>query len=265
MIRALGPSMNMGATLTAATGSNMGRGVLTSRAVVRRRPSSFQLAFRKISKPLLRHPTVLAGTSVSLRYMIGDLVVQKLTCDDDIDPVRTLLFGTFGLTYASTIGYTVYNRLYACRFFAGRPLLTAAVDVVSHMPLLYFPAFYVIREMALCPDRRLITEQPLSLVKAGLATARQNAYGDFKAGAGFWFPCHVINFVFFPLHLRQPVMAFVGLAWAMLLSTMRGATHDSTSPEVSDKTNAKNGLAKHVMEDWKTFSTPGGFKVSIGL
>lgn len=265
MIRALGPSMNMGATLSAATGSNVGRGVLMSNAVFRRSPSGFRLAFRKLTKPLLRHPTIVAGTSVSLRYMIGDLLVQKVTTDEDIDPVRTLLFGTFGMAYASTIGYTVYNRLYACRLFVGRPLLTAAVDVVTHMPLLYFPAFYIIREMALCPDRRLITEQPLSLIKSGLATARQNSFDDIKAGVGFWFPCHVVNFMFFPLHLRQPIMAFVGLAWAMLLSTMRGSKADLKSTTSSKPLSGNVALTTHIMEDWKTFSTPTGFTVSIGL
>lgn len=64
---------------------------------------------------------------------------------------RSLLFSAFGFFYASSIGYTVYNRVYPRLFGAGRPVTTALCDIMTNCPFLYFPMFYVAKAFAFTP------------------------------------------------------------------------------------------------------------------
>lgn len=185
-----------------------------------------------------------------MRYILGDCCVQY-ACDEPWDPVRTLLFASFGFSYASTAGYVVYNRIYALRALATRPVLTAFIDCLTNMPMLYFPAFYVAREFALCTDNRGI-EDPLAVAKSGLARARGNLGEDIVMGGAFWFPFHIVNFTLFPIHLRQPVMAVVGFGWATLLSLVRG----NLSSEDTNKDNVGYRVAALSKEGYQTLLSP---------
>jgi len=164
-----------------------------------------------------KHPVIVAGGSTCIRYILGDTVVQLSTKDKDeeFNYIRTLCFALFGYSYASTIGYRVYNCLYPALGWS--PLRAALADVFVQMPVLYFPLFYAWREFALS-DPTQWTKQPLQIVQNGLSAFRHNLVDDVVLGAKFWIPAHIINFKYVPIHYRQPFIGVIGFAWAMILS-----------------------------------------------
>jgi len=174
-----------------------------------------------------RNPVKVAGLVIGMRYGLGDLVIQMVSSSSsssrlEFDPLRTLMFGAFGATYAMTLGYGVYNMLYPLAFRRVHPIITALFDCTIHSPFLYFPMFYMFNasyEAIKLQEKRHHT--PKQIAQDGYQTWKSSFSRDFKACVAFWLPVNSINFSFVALHFRQPYMAVTGFAWAMILSAMQ--------------------------------------------
>jgi hypothetical protein len=91
------------------------------------------------------------------------------------------------------------------------------LDQCVHHPLLYFPTFYVTREVI---ERGLSGDS----VQSALSKYRVNMSEDMVALWKVWVPVTCFNFAFSPMWLRIPVVATTSLAWTAILSAMRGAS-----------------------------------------
>eukprot|EP00035_Acanthoeca_spectabilis_P020538 m.433431 g.433431 ORF g.433431 m.433431 type:complete len:285 (-) comp17575_c0_seq1:345-1199(-) len=187
------------------------------------------IRLQRINKFGEDHPVLFAGLTTGSRYCIGDAIIQIVQLWHDgegsWDFQRSLLFSAFGLFYASSIGYTVYNRVYPRLFGAGRPVTTALCDIMTNCPFLYFPMFYVAKAFAFTPVTQW-SIRTAEVVKSSHHMWRDNLRGDCMAAAMFWFPVNSVNFRFVPLHLRLPFMSVIGCAWAVVLSSRNGARVD---------------------------------------
>jgi glycine cleavage system regulatory protein len=186
-------------------------------------PAKYPLAFG----------VVLSGFKTSF----SDLLVQKVVeRKEKIDWRRNAAFAAFGFVYLGGVQYTLYVPIFGRLFpnaakFAAKPLrqkvkdvrglcnlgLQTFLDQCVHHPFMYFPAFYITKELVMGgkdggkPDiSRVLTDY------------RNNMKEDLIALWKIWVPCTVVNFAFMPMHLRIPFAAGVSLLWTCVLSTMRG-------------------------------------------
>mmetsp|Transcript_2566 Transcript_2566/g.5072 ORF Transcript_2566/g.5072 Transcript_2566/m.5072 type:complete len:242 (+) Transcript_2566:78-803(+) len=196
-----------------------------------------------VSKRARAYPVATSGLVIGVRYAVGDGVVQAMS-GDSWDVRRTALFAAFGSTYAMTFGYGVYNVLYPALMPKGRPILNALIDCCTNSPFLYFPVYYIFREFAYeaTPETRA---QPVEVVKNGLSKWKEALPRDFKACFLFWLPVNSLNFWIVPLHFRQPFMAVVGFAWAMILSNSRGSRDEE--PKWADEVGDLQNIQHHTI------------------
>eukprot|EP00536_Pseudo-nitzschia_multiseries_P005083 jgi/Psemu1/254171/estExt_Genewise1Plus.C_920014 len=187
-------------------------------------PAKYPLAFG----------VVLSGFKTSF----SDLLVQKVVeRKEKIDWRRNAAFAAFGFVYLGGIQYTLYVPIFGRLFpnaakFAAKPLkqkvkdvrglcnlgLQTFLDQCVHHPLMYFPAFYVTKELVMGgkdndgkPD-----------IGRVLSDYRENMKEDLLALWKIWVPATLFNFAFMPMHLRIPFVAGVSLLWTCILSSMRG-------------------------------------------
>ena len=91
-------------------------------------------------------------------------------------------------------------------------------DQFIHHPLMYFPVFYVLKEL-------VNGGEPI----AGLQKYRQNIVEDLTALWKLWLPTTVINFSCLPMWGRIPWVAGTSLLWTCILSYMRGSAEDDVA------------------------------------
>ena len=89
-------------------------------------------------------------------------------------------------------------------------------DVFVHMPMMYFPAYYTIKE-SIFGD----SWSPIAWATTGLTKYYKNFYDDFTAMAKLWGPSDCVQFVL-PLHLRMPFRHAVSFFWTSYVSFTRG-------------------------------------------
>jgi hypothetical protein len=135
-----------------------------------------------------------------------------------------------GVQYALYV--PIFSRLFpAAGSFAVKPWAQKVVDYAGqravfaqvfldqflHHPLMYFPSFYMTRE---------VIQHGLSLQSAqdALSKYRVNMKEDMLACWKVWVPVTIMNFTFSPMWMRIPVVATTSLAWTCILSAMRGAS-----------------------------------------
>ncbi|GAB5359511.1 hypothetical protein AAMO2058_000550300 [Amorphochlora amoebiformis] len=174
---------------------------------------------RRLTRKAKRYPITTAGITLGARYGLGDMMVQ-LAGDEPWDPSRTLMFVTFGSTYACTFGYGIYNVLYPRFFPRNLPVLNAAFDCMLNSPFIYFPIYYIYRELTITIKEG--RKDFNTVFSRGLTTWKEGFWTDVKAVTAFWLPMNSFNFWIVPLHFRQPFMAVAGMCWAMILSNLRG-------------------------------------------
>ncbi|KAJ8598696.1 hypothetical protein CTAYLR_003109 [Chrysophaeum taylorii] len=170
-----------------------------------------------------------------VKTSVSDLIVQVgVERREEIDWRRNASFAAFGFGYLGIVQYTLYVPVFGRLFpgaaaFAAKPLrdkladpkglatLAAQVflDQCVHHPFAYFPAFYATKE--------LVTRGNVELA---LSKWKENFWADLQALWQVWVPATILNFAFSPMWLRIPVVASTSLLWTMILSTMRGKTHD---------------------------------------
>jgi len=187
-------------------------------------PANYPLAFG----------VFLSGTKTSF----SDLLVQKVVeRKEKIDWQRNAAFAAFGFVYLGGIQYTLYVPVFGRLFpnaanFAAKPLreklkdgpglidlfLQTFLDQCIHHPFVYFPAFYVTKELVMGGKN----DDGKPNITRVLNNYRNNMREDLVALWKIWVPATLCNFSFMPMHLRIPFTASVSLLWTCVLSAMRG-------------------------------------------
>lgn len=90
-------------------------------------------------------------------------------------------------------------------------------DVFVHMPMMYFPAYYTIKEFVFGDSW-----SPIDWVTTGVGKYIGNFKEDFTAMAKLWGPSDCIQFIL-PLHIRMPFRHCVSFFWTAYVSFTRGA------------------------------------------
>ena len=188
----------------------------------------------KLSRIPTQHPLAFGVGVSTAKTMFSDAVVQKVVeRKEEIDWKRNMAFGAFGFFYLGGVQYALYVPVFGRLFpnaasFAAKTIrekmkdmkgiaaLSAQVflDQMVHHPLMYFPAFYITRELVMhsdAPD-----------VKSALMSYKDNMKEDLIALWKVWVPSTFVNFAFMPMWGRIPWVAGTSLLWTMILSAMRG-------------------------------------------
>ena len=92
-------------------------------------------------------------------------------------------------------------------------------DVGVHLPFMYYPTFYCIKQMVQGESMN-----PAVAVPRGLGLYKENFVTDNKAMLSVWLPADIIVFSV-PLYLRLPIRHIVSLGWTAYLSFLRGNDH----------------------------------------
>ena len=198
--------------------------------------SSAALVWSRMKTIPLHYPLgfgiILSGVKTSASDLLVQTVVEQKSWQE-IDWKRNAAFATFGFIYLGGVQYTLYVPIFGRLFpqaatFAAKPLkhklkdipgminvgLQTFLDQCVHHPLLYFPAFYMTKEL-------VMGDTPPNLPRV-LQDYRQNMHEDLVALWKIWVPATVINFAFMPMHLRIPFAAGISMVWTCVLSAMRG-------------------------------------------
>ena len=153
----------------------------------------------------------------------------------EIDWKRNLAFCSFGCFYLGGVQYALYVPIFGRMFpnaasFAAKSLngklkdtkgqiallSQVFIDQCIHHPLMYFPVFYMTKEVVTAKKG----ESP-DFAKA-LSTYRENMVEDLKALWKIWVPATLFNFAIMPMWARIPTVAATSMIWTCILSAMRG-------------------------------------------
>lgn len=187
----------------------------------------------------LQYPFAFGVILSGFKTSFSDLLVQKVVeRKEKVDWKRNAAFAAFGFVYLGGVQYTLYVPVFGRLFpnaarFAAKPLRQKLQDVRGmwqllaqtfcdqcvHHPLMYFPAFYVTKELVMGPSNNESGQPEIGRV---LNEYRQNMKEDLLALWKIWVPATLFNFAFMPMHLRIPFVAGVSLLWTAVLSAMRG-------------------------------------------
>ena len=175
---------------------------------------------------------------------VSDLVVQVFVeRRENIDWKRNAAFASFGFGYLGIVQYSLYVPVFSRLFpqaekfaakslrekaadFKGQAALAAQVflDQCVHHPFMYFPAFYMTKEVV-CLG---MEASPTKVYERW----SENFWPDLFALWKLWVPATAMNFAFSPMWMRIPVVASTSLIWTCILSSMRGGS-DETAAEVN--------------------------------
>ena len=197
---------------------------------------------------------------------VSDLVVQVFVeRRENIDWKRNAAFASFGFGYLGIVQYSLYVPVFSRLFpnaekfaakslrekaadFKGQAALAAQVflDQCVHHPFMYFPAFYMTKEVV-CLG---MDASPTKVYERW----SENFWPDLFALWKLWVPATAMNFAFSPMWMRIPVVASTSLIWTCILSSMRGGSDETadlpTGPaKVLDDADASHAL---VLDDLST-------------
>ena len=167
-------------------------------------------------------PLLFAVLFGGAKNTVADVIVQNRFEGHDlrnIDLRRTAVFATFGLFYVGAAQFVLFNRVLPRLF--GRGLLqgdrraalkAVGFDQIVHMPFMYFPVFYTIREFGI---GECSWENALRDWRACLGP-------DMILQAGIFVPVQIVNFRNLPVRYRVPWTTTFGFLYVMALSATRG-------------------------------------------
>jgi len=154
----------------------------------------------------------------------GDAVAQKCY-NREFHLRRNIAFGIHGLLYIGVVQYLLWARLFPMiirrlpRQVARYQTSTmVAMDMALHIPFLYFPVFYILKEL-IVNHGKLNTDMLGSVYR----TWRSNLWEDLGITWTVWGPVQCVTFSIIPMHLRVPFVSVVNFMWTCILSSMRGA------------------------------------------
>lgn len=215
------------------------------------------MAFRRFLSACQARPLLLAVSVSCVKASAADLIVQtqmegrkirlgdstgnisaggSKTTSPGVDWRRNFVFAAFGALYLGGVQFGIYTRIMP-RLFPERAVKAAAVkksffksprtlsvakqvgfDQFLHVPLLFFPCFYVLKESV--ESGRLPWVEGTAL--RGIKRYSVNAFVDMKDQLSVFLPGAIINFSIMPLWLRTPWVAAVSFVYTMILSARNG-------------------------------------------
>jgi len=153
----------------------------------------------------------------------------------DVDRRRCLFFTSFGILYLGGVQYAIYVPIFGRLFpnmisFSKKSLVNklrdkhgmrqvgyqVVLDQFVHHPLLYFPTFYVFKQIV---DSDFIDR---STIRMGLGRYVENYRVDLPKLWTLWIPATIINFMFNPIWMRIPFTATISVVWTGIMSMLRG-------------------------------------------
>lgn len=178
---------------------------------------------------------IVATVKTSAADLLTQTVVERKSADQ-IDWKRNASFCVFGFAYLGGFQYWLQVNLFKRMFtgmerftklsFAekirdGPGMLTAgkqvAFDVLIHLPFMYYPTFYVVKEAV-----QGTATTPGELVSSGVGKYVNNFVPDCTAMMSVWLPADIVIFSV-PLWLRLPLRHVVSFGWTAYLSFLRGS------------------------------------------
>lgn len=188
------------------------------------------------------HPFAFQLLVATGKTSAADLVVQVVAERkkfDEIDWKRNGIFVVFGFAYLGGFQWwlmvTKYRQWFPTmdRFaklsFADKLKDTAGIldaakmvvfDVVVHLPLIYFPTYYTVKEFV-----SMNSYNPIDWVKDGCTKYAGNMKEDLSAMIKLWGPSDCVQFVL-PIHIRMPFRHMVSFFWTAYVSFTRGAIEE---------------------------------------
>jgi len=184
-----------------------------------------------------KHPFAFSLALSTLNPTAADLLTQTFVEQrSNIDWQRTTVFGSFGFFYLGCVQWLLMVNVYRVMFptmdrfarasFAEKLKDTAgavgavkqvAFDIFFHLPFMYFPVFYTMKETIQGGSGSAI-----DIISAGLCKYKQNFWDDAKALILVWGPADVVVFGLVPMWMRLPVRNLVSFGWTSYLSLKRG-------------------------------------------
>lgn len=189
------------------------------------------------------HPFAFQMMVATGKTMAADLIVQKVAEGkswSEIDWKRNAIFVVFGFVYLGGFQWYLMVTKYRQWFptmdrFAKLSLAekmkdTAGIldackmvifDIVVHLPLLYFPTYYTVKEFV-----GGSSWNPLDWAKDGITKYSKNAKEDLTAMVQVWGPSDCIQFIL-PIHMRLPFRHLISFFWTAYVSFTRGKIETS--------------------------------------
>jgi len=215
------------------------------------------------------NPFASQNLIATLKTMTADLLAQtKLEGKslDEVDRRRTAVFMTFGCIYLGGVQYVMYKKVFPKLFdarcvgkFCNQPLREKLrnkegikallkqnmTDMIFNQPLLYFPAFYIVKEALTAADEvgtgapghygslPSLSSLPVSrVVSNALDKYRPNMVSDVATMSMFWFPANFICYSI-PIHFRLPAIHAFSLAWTSGLSAVKAGDFNTTTQNIN--------------------------------
>mmetsp|Transcript_23206 Transcript_23206/g.34548 ORF Transcript_23206/g.34548 Transcript_23206/m.34548 type:complete len:427 (-) Transcript_23206:433-1713(-) len=234
-------------------------------------------AWQNIKRVPVRYPFAFGVGISTVKTSASDLLVQKVVENKtEIDWRRNLAFCTFGCFYLGGVQYAIYVPIFGRMFpnaasFAAKSLKQKLKDTKGqiallsqvfldqcvHHPLLYFPVFYMTKEVVTCRDGS-------PNFTAALSQYRENMVDDLKALWKIWVPATFVNFAIMPMWARIPTVAATSMVWTCILSAMRGGDVGHSDDVIGGSVRgASFQLMREGMKDWSMAA--GMFHSSVDL
>jgi len=189
-----------------------------------------------------RRPRTFNLIVATLKTWMADIVVQFgeqfKKPQPAIDWKRSGAFALFGFFYEGLTAWFLYVTIFsgACPNairFANRPWAEKLTDHAGQFDLLkqvfadnfiveiilYFPIFYIIKEMVRTEGSA--SNRCVNAVKNGLSSYARNFKEDNLASMAVWIPGDFFIFSV-PMFMRLPLGHALSFMWTMVLSRMRG-------------------------------------------
>lgn len=98
-------------------------------------------------------------------------------------------------------------------------------DVVVHLPMIYFPTYYTVKEFV-----GGSSYNPIDWAKDGVTKYSNNMKEDLTAMIQLWGPSDCIQFVL-PMHIRMPFRHLVSFFWTAYVSFTRGSIEEDVKTD----------------------------------
>lgn len=222
-------TLQKSSTPSSSAGAGAGAGAANSAT----RNGGSVLAFAKENPFLFQLGVATVKTAAA--DIMAQMVVEKKSFAE-IDWKRHAVFVVFGFTYLGGFQYYLMVNKYRQWFptmdrfaqlsVASKLKDTAGIldagkmvlfDVLFHLPVLYFPSYYTVKEFVFG-----YSWNPIDWVRDGVSKYANNAKEDLAAMVKVWFPSDCVQFVL-PVHLRLPFRHCVSFLWTAYISFTRGS------------------------------------------
>ena len=180
----------------------------------------------------------VATTKTSAADVLTQTVVERKSFGE-IDWKRNASFAVFGFAYLGGFQYWLQVTMFS-RWFKGAAAFTElsfadklkstsgliltgkqiAFDIVLHMPFMYFPTFYVVKEAVQGTGNPLV----------GLGHYKENFLEDQQKCVSVWLPADLVIFSA-PMWLRLPSRHVVSFGWTAYVSFLRGGGGGGGDPD----------------------------------